>query len=126
MRIRFTGPRFVRRLVGPYEWSKATGFVQDVDARTAAELLTAPEGRFVLDNDEDLLALDGIGPQRAAELALAGIGSLADLTALDRDGERRLAEAVWASTRQIRKWVRSAREQLGLDADYEINQEVEQ
>jgi hypothetical protein len=56
MRIRYVGPKVIRRLVGPYEWSRETGFVQDVqEAELAAELLTDPSGRFVLDDDEPLL-----------------------------------------------------------------------
>jgi hypothetical protein len=117
MKIRFTGPTVVRRIVGPYEWSTETGFVQDVDADMAAQLLTDPSDRFVLDADEPLLALDGVGPQRAAELALAGIGGLSNLAELDKAGEKRLADAVWASAKQIRKWVSSARERLGIQVD---------
>ena len=40
MLIRYIGPRSVRRLIGSYEWSRETGFVQDViDPEMAAELL---------------------------------------------------------------------------------------
>ena len=117
MKIRFTGPTVVRRIIGPYEWSTETGFVQDVDADMAAQLLTDPSDRFVLDADEPLLALDGVGPQRAAELALAGIGYLSNLAELDKAGEKRLADAVWASGKQSRKWVSSARDRVGIQVD---------
>lgn len=105
MRIIFTGPKLVRRLVGDYEWSTATGFVQEVDAATAAELLTSPEGRFAPAPDEPLLALPGVGEQRIGELALAGIGHVDDLAALDDEGIRSLADKLWASAKQIEKWV---------------------
>ena len=51
MKIRWTGSRPVRRLVGPYEWSKATGYVQEVAApELAATLLTDPSGQFVAED----------------------------------------------------------------------------
>jgi predicted flap endonuclease-1-like 5' DNA nuclease len=84
--------------------------VQDVPASLAVELLTTPEDEFVVAADaEPLTGLHGVGPQRAAELALAGIGSLTDLAALDEDGIARLAEGIWASARQVEGWVAAAR-----------------
>jgi len=115
MKIRFVGPKVTRRVVGPYEWSQATGFVQDVDdADLVAELLTDPNEQFVAEKDDALLCLDGIGEQRAAELALAGIATLADLAALDDKGIIRLDKAIWASRKQIRAWVQQAREVLAI------------
>lgn len=35
-----------RRVVGSYEWTPENGYVCEVDAETAAELLTAPGGGF--------------------------------------------------------------------------------
>lgn len=99
----------VRRLVAHYEWSTATGFVQEVtEADLAAELLTAPDQRFAVDTAEPLLTLKGVGQQRAAELALAGIGSMADLAALDGAGVQRLAALINGSQQQVRAWVRQA------------------
>ena len=119
MRIRFAGPQVVRRVVGQYEWSRETGFVQDVDAATAAELLTCPGEDFVPDRDEPLLSLDGVGMQRLAELALAGIGNLADMADLNDEGIERLAESIWASEDQVRRWVEQAREILYSDKEVE-------
>lgn len=120
MRIRWTGLQLVRRLVGDYEWSAATGFVQDVtDAGLAAELLTEPLGAFVVDTDDAVLKLAGIGPQRAAEMALAGIATLSDLAALDETGITRLDRTIWASRTQIRAWVKQARAILEQSVDKE-------
>lgn len=118
MRIRWVGPQLVRRVVERYEWSRKTGFVQDVvEAGLAAELLTEPSGAFVVDRDDAVLGLPGVGPQRAAELALAGVATLADLAALDATGIRRLDKAIWASSKQIRAWVKQARELLGQSVE---------
>lgn len=47
-RIRWNGPRVVRRIVGPYVWGPETDYVQDVaDEGLALELLTAPNDHFV-------------------------------------------------------------------------------
>ena len=114
MKIRFVGSRVKRRLVGPYEWSRETEFVQEVvDPSLTAELLTAPGGNFVVDEEEPLCVFDGVGPQRAAELALAGIGGLGDLVGLSGAGIKRLAKGIWASERQVREWVKEARLTLG-------------
>lgn len=132
MKIRFVGPQVVRRVVAQYEWSQRTGFVQDVaEADLVAELLTAPEGRFVAERDDPLLVLDGVGEQRAAELALAGVVSLADLVVLNDAGISRLDKTLWASRKQIRAWVQQARSLLGAGAPLEggaptVDQEVEQ
>jgi len=110
MQIRFVGPQVVRRLVEQYEWSRATGFVQEVvEAGLVAELLTEPGGAFVVDSDDAILRLAGIGPQRAAEMALAGIATLSDLAALDDTGITRLDKTIWASRKQIHAWVSQAR-----------------
>ncbi|MBN2392172.1 MAG: hypothetical protein JXR84_15700 [Anaerolineae bacterium] len=118
MKLRWVGPQLVRRVVEQYEWSRKTGFVQDVaEAGLAAELLTEPSGAFVVDQDDAVLGLPGVGPQRAAELALAGIATLADLAALDTTGIKRLDQVIWASAKQIRAWVKQARETLGQSTE---------
>lgn len=123
MQIRFVGPQVVRRLVAQYEWSTATGFVQEVtEADLVAELLTDPTGHFVVDAADPLLTLKGVGPQRAAELALAGIGTLGDLAALDGSGIQRLAAVISGSSQQVRAWVRQAQGILNqsVDEDQEV------
>jgi predicted flap endonuclease-1-like 5' DNA nuclease len=71
--------------------------------------LTQPETEFVIDSSEPLIALHDVGPQRAAEMALAGIGSVADLAALGEDGITRLANSIFASERQVKAWVSQAK-----------------
>ncbi len=120
MRIRWTGAQVIRRVVGAYEWSRDVGFVQEVDDPvTVATLLTEPDGRFIVDPDEPLLALKGVGEQTLAELALAGIATVAALAALDADGVARLDQAIWASARQIKGWVDAARKVLNPTSERE-------
>lgn len=108
MRIRYVGLAGLR-VLGAYRWEPKNGYVTEVDAQTAAELLTYPRPDFVLDTDEPLTTIDGIGPQRAVELALAGVGSIADLAGLDEAGMERLAQAIAASEEQVTGWVAAAR-----------------
>jgi len=108
MRIRYIGQATVR-ILGPYTWSPENGHVQSVDAETAANLLTYPRPQFQIDPDEPLMVLKGVGEQRMAELALAGIARIGEMAALDEDGIKRLADQVWASEKQIRVWVEQAR-----------------
>jgi len=49
MKVRFVGPKVVRRVVGEYVWGEETGFVQELDVELAASLLTAPEGRWAVE-----------------------------------------------------------------------------
>lgn len=110
-----------RRVVEGYEWSTSTGFVQEVvEAELAVELLTEPSGAFVIDQDDAVMQLHGIGPQRVAEMALAGIATLADLAALDETGIVRLDRAIWASGKQIRAWVKQARSSLSIEQEQEV------
>lgn len=114
MKLRWVGPRVVKRVIGEYEWSRATGFVQEVEeAELVVELLTSPHDMFAVDQDDAVSALSGIGPQRVANMAMAGIATLADLAALDEDRIKRLDAQIWASAKQIRAWVKQAREILG-------------
>jgi len=113
MRLRYLRPsEYVARVVGEYEWSQRQGWVQDVDAPLAAILLTDPKDEWAVDAEDPLVALKGIGPQRAAGLALAGVGTLEDMAALDADGIAQVADMVWASAEQVGDWVMAAREQL--------------
>jgi len=112
LRIRYIGPgagSVTRRIVGPYVWSRENDAVTDVDAETAASLLTQPVEEFVIDRDEPLLALAGMTAQHAAEMTLAGVGSMADLAALDEDGLERLAAVTSAGREWVDDWARQAR-----------------
>lgn len=118
MKIRWVGSQIILRMVGEYVWSRETGFVQEVtDAALVAELLTSPHDAFAIDQDDAVSALAGIGPQRAANMAMAGIATLADLAALNEAGIKRLDAQIWASAKQIRVWVKQAREILGQSTE---------
>jgi len=115
MLIRYTGSRIKRRIVGHHEWSAVTGWVQDVAAALAAELLTG--SGFEVDPGEPLLTLAGVNADNAGELALAGVGSLADLAGLSAIEIKRLARALpWASESKIKSWCRQAK---GITAEPE-------
>ena len=112
MRIRYIGPGaggVTRRIVGPYVWSRENNAVTDVDAEMAASLLTQPVEEFIVDKSEPLLALGGMTAQYAAEMTLAGVGSMADLAALDEDGRERFARVMSAGRRSVDDWARQAR-----------------
>ncbi len=120
MRIRWTGAKVVRRVIGAYEWSAATGFVQDVvEAELAVELVTSPVEQFVVDSAEPLGTLKGVGEQRAAELLLCGIATLNDVAALDSTGVQRVAAAINGSVQQVRAWVKQARQILEQSVEQE-------
>jgi predicted flap endonuclease-1-like 5' DNA nuclease len=103
------------RLVGPYRWDKSTGYVQDVDAETAASLLTqppsafAPVAEFAIESGEPLLTIKGIGVPQAGELALLGVGSVRELALLDKEGVERVGAMMAVSEKQMRAWVNKAK-----------------
>jgi predicted flap endonuclease-1-like 5' DNA nuclease len=106
------------RLVGPYRWDKTTGYVQDVDAETAASLLTqppsafAPVAEFAIDAGEMLLTIKGLGVPQAGELALLGVGSVRELALLSAEGIGRVAAAMAMSDKQMRAWVNKAKNMM--------------
>jgi predicted flap endonuclease-1-like 5' DNA nuclease len=112
MRIRYVGGG--TRVWGEHVFDEGNGFVAEVEVEVAAEMLTYPRPQFVVDGDEALLNINGVGPQTVGELALAGIGGVRDLGALDEDGIERLDKGIWASRKQIEDWRGQAREMLGL------------
>jgi len=126
MRLRYVGPGaggVTRRLIGRHEWSTRTGYVADVEAELAASLLTQPEREFAVAPDEPLLALaSGVQPADdwAAMMALAGVGILADLAALDGNGLERLAKETGASLKQVRAWAAKARQGIKIREEVEF------
>jgi len=114
MRIVFTGPSFVRRVVEPYSWEPGPEpRVQEVaDPALAAELLTLPgsslaSGEFVLAKDEPLAAL-GLTLDQIVTLALeAKVASVSDLAALRPTTA--LADALAAPLSTLKRWVADAR-----------------
>lgn len=110
MLIRYTGPGTRRRLVEQYEWSRQTGFRQDVPAGMAALLVTDPSGEFEIAPEEPLLRLLGLTAEIAGRLALAGIGSARELADTPGRLVSRLARDVGEPARQFRVWVSGAGE----------------
>ena len=119
MLIRFSGPTVIRRVMGPYEWSMATQFVQDVPADVAADLLTMRDGRFVVDGEESLRQ---VVPATAedivfAGLALAGIGSVYDLSNLDEMGVARVSGIAGLDPVLVSTWAKRARGRFSADEE---------
>jgi hypothetical protein len=111
MLIRFVGPAHVRRSIGPYEWAEHNDFAQDVPADVAADLLTSPEGRFVVECQWEPLA--HTAPVQAtdevfAALALAGIGSVMDMAALDEAGVEHVSRSAGLAPALIAEWASRA------------------
>ena len=112
MRSRYLGPG--ARIIEQYRWDDANGKVVDViEADLAANLLTYPYPQFELVNDEPLLTIDGIGPQTAAELALAGVATVDQLAGLSDSEMKRVADSIHGSLRQVKGWVKQARARPG-------------
>lgn len=113
MRIRYNGLEHTIRMVKGVEWSRRVGFVREVeDAGLVAELLLQPRDQFDIDESEPLLDIAGIGPATAGNLALAGVGSVAQLATLDMDGIRRVAKELRTSRRAVAAWVSAASRML--------------
>lgn len=121
MLIRFTGPRTRRRLWGPYEFSRFEGMVQEVDAETAAAMLTHPGDEFEVDEGELLLLLEGVDANMAGLLAFEGIGSAADMAGLTTREAARVARALGrdVTRKMVEDWVNEAQ---GID---EVDLELE-
>ena len=116
MLIRYTGSSSIRRVVGPYEWSRRTGFTQDVPADFAADLLTSPEETFVVDGEEPLAK---VGPAPVtdvifAALALAGIGSVLDMAILDEAGIEHVSQYAGLDPALVSTWADRARDSLSV------------
>lgn len=115
MRIKYTGSG--RRVLGGYVWEEANGYVVDVDAETAANLLTYPRPGFVVAPDEPLLALEGADPENLAVLALAGVASVTELARLSKARQKRVAEETGLSPDGLQVWVEIARDLVGVGTD---------
>ena len=117
MLIRFTGPKLRRRLFEGYEFSRWTGFTQEVAASAAALMLTDPGGEFEVDPQEPLLQIKGIGPGTVGELALLGIGDVAALAALDTSGKRTAGKDLAVGYKKVAGWVEAAQAMIDDGAD---------
>jgi predicted flap endonuclease-1-like 5' DNA nuclease len=109
MKVKFTGNTEIvgKRIVGAHEWTNANGYVVDVaDKEQALDLIS--QRNFEVDKSDALCTLEGVGPSRAAALALAGVGSLEDLATLDKEGVERVAQEVGVPATQVRAWAKQA------------------
>lgn len=123
MRIQYVGLAGIR-LIRDYRWEEGNGFVADVDAQTAAELLTYPRPDFRLSNDDPLLALEGMTEILAAHLALYGVGSIDDVANLSPVIADSLSERI--SMGLLESWVEQAQtivDSRPVEAPAEITQD---
>ena len=115
MLIRFVGPAHVRRSIGPYAWAEHNDFVQDVPADVAADLLTSPEGRFIVECQWEPLAHTAPAPvtdEVLAALALAGIGSVIDMATLDEAGIEHVSRGAGLDPALVSEWASRAHSHL--------------
>jgi hypothetical protein len=119
MLIRYTGSSVIRRTVGPYEWSQATQFVQDVPADMAADLLTSPENAFEVDGREPLLRAAPIPTTDdfMAGLAMAGVESARQLAAMDEDDLLHVALSAELDPTTIIAWASNAHDLFSVDEE---------
>lgn len=104
MRIQYHGIN--HRIVNEYEWP-TRGSVQEVtDATVAAVLLTEPNGRFEIADDEPLLEL--MSREDAGALLLHGVTSISDLVNLSAGEMDRLVGDISISKRKLSALVKQA------------------
>ena len=108
MLIRFAGPMTRRRLWGPYVFSRFEGMVKDVDAETAAAMLTHPGDQFEVDGAEPLLKLAGVDAEVVGLLAFEGIGCVGEIAELSRTKAGRLGKAVGVTRVVAQGWIEEA------------------
>lgn len=108
MLICFVGPRTRVRLWGPYEFSRATGFAQEVEAaEVVAGMLTHPGDEFEVDEAEPLLGI--VDSEQAGLLALTGVGSVEELAGLKAAGVKAAARECGVTQRTVKGWIRAVR-----------------
>ena len=90
MRLFYGGPAQAR-VIGEARWTAANRWTVDVPAAVAAEALCQPGERFEVAQDEPLRMVLGMTDEALFELAVAGVGSMADLAALDADRVKELS-----------------------------------
>ena len=123
MLIRFAGPMTRRRLYGPYVFGRVDGMVQEVDAQTAAGMLTHPGDQFEVDGAEPLLKLTGVDADVVGLLAFEGIGSVKDVAELSRTKAGRLTKAVGTPRKVAQGWIAEAQAMVESgEADAEIEE----
>ena len=93
-------------------FSRFEGLVQEVDAETAAGMLTHPGDEFEVDEREPLLRLPGVDANMVGLLAFEGFGCVSEVAALSGTKARRLAKAVGVTRKVAQVWVEEAREMI--------------
>jgi len=97
--------------------------VQEVDAQTAAGMLTHPGDQFEVDGAEPLLKLTGVDADVVGLLAFEGIGSVKDVAELSRTKAGRLAKAVGTPRKVAQGWIAEAQAMVESgEADAEIEE----
>jgi len=111
MLIRFAGPMTKRRIYGPYVFGRLDGMVQEVDAETAAGMLTHPGDQFEVDKREPLLGLKEVNAEVVGLLAFEGIRGVEDMAGLTTREAGKLAKALGReiTREQVKGWVEEAR-----------------
>jgi hypothetical protein len=119
MLIRFTGPSVIRRVVGPYEWGQHNGYVQDVPADMAANLLTMPGDAFTVDRADPLAQTAPIPVVDAdfAALAMAGVAYAIDLATLTEEGLTHVSLSAGLNLALVSEWAQIARSFLFSDEE---------
>jgi predicted flap endonuclease-1-like 5' DNA nuclease len=100
---------------GLYIWQDSNDHVVDVvEADLVAELLTSPlPDHFSVAPGEPLTDIKGIGEQHVAELSLTGVATMGQMATLSEARIVEVASAIHASERQVRAWVKAARQKVG-------------
>lgn len=92
------------RVIGTLRWERSNGHTVDVPGILAGDVLSQPGETFVIAADEPLWKLNRISEEELVELALNGIGSLADLAALQPDAIKTI------HPRKLAAWIDQARQ----------------
>jgi predicted flap endonuclease-1-like 5' DNA nuclease len=103
MRLHYGGPAGVR-VIGDLRWSRENDWTVDAPALLAAEALCQSGERFEAAQDEPLKRLHGITDDALLDLAMAGVGNVDELAALDADQVKNLS----ATLPKIAAWKRQA------------------
>lgn len=140
MKIKYVGKSAVREISderGRFVWASDVDYAVDVPASLAAELLTYPRPEFVPDISDPLCRLAGLVADvngmpvefgvggvdklrqiqeqlisRLAALALAGVGSLADLAGLNDKALKQAAQDAGIVPAALEKWRDAAKKEL--------------
>lgn len=140
MKIKYVGRSAVREISderGRFVWASDVDYAVDVPASLAAELLTYPRPEFVPDISDPLCRLAGLVADvngmpvefgvggvdklrqiqeqlisRLAALALAGVGSLADLAGLNDKALKQAAQDAGIVPAALEKWRDAAKKEL--------------